>query len=165
LRTAIVNANERIGNSTSSSASIVVSWLDIAQRFHHVAVVSGLTTDPGELEDIVCTWCELFDSLLFEPDGPPCMCRSRHACGSICALSNMLLEIGRQHYDVIGIASQEYAMLRQVEPEENYQASFPPCLFHDCFMDQFGSYMERLEEHILSLNPDIRLELLQWLAI
>jgi hypothetical protein len=139
--------------------------LDVARRFHHVAVVSGLTTDPDELEHIVCT-CELFDSLLFEPDGPPCMCRSRHACGSICALSNMLLEIGRQHHDVIGIASQEYAMLRftgQVEPEENYQASFPPCLFHDGFMDQFGSYMERLEEHILSLNPDIRSELLQWL--
>jgi hypothetical protein len=50
----------------------------------------------------------------------------------------------------------------QVEPEKNYQASFPPCLFHDCVMDQFGSYMERLEEHILSLDPDIRLELLQW---
>ena len=139
--------------------------LDIGRRFHHVAVVTGLTTDPEELEDIV-VYASYFDSLLFEPDGPPCMCRSRYACGSMCALSNMLLEIGRQHHDVIGIASQEYGMLRftgQVEPEENYQASFPPCLYHDEFMDQFGSYMEHLEDCIVSLKPDIRSELIQWL--
>lgn len=141
-----------------------VGEFDISRRWHHVAVTSGLTTDRDELEEIMKI-CHLFELLLFEPGGPACLCRARHGCGSVCALSSLLLEIGRQHHDVIGFASQEYAFMRlrgQVEKEERYRASFHPCMNHDAFMDDFGDFMKQLEEMIVELKPNVRSEVLQW---
>lgn len=64
------------------------SECDVARRWYHVAIASGLTNNAQELEQMK-QFCSLFDCLLFEPDGPPCLCRGWYGCGSVCTLANI----------------------------------------------------------------------------
>jgi len=79
---------------------------DVVNRWHHIALASGLLKiceddgdddhgdgkqrDPEQVLESISGVCDLFDHLLFEPDedglSPDCMCRARYGCGAICCL-------------------------------------------------------------------------------
>ena len=137
---------------------------DAARRWCCVSIASGLTTDPSELKTIRDV-CQLFDEILFEDGAPPCLARTRHGCGAICALSDMLLDVGREHHNVIGFADIDEAMdvyLGRTEEVHQFDKRFHPCRKVPVFNEEYGRNVTELERRLRNLNDNIRAEIIGW---
>jgi len=67
---------------------------------------------------------------MFDPDAPhSCLTHDRYGCGSFCCLSNMLIDVGRQHEHVIGFWDIDSVLLRDCKEESKRsmitRATFP----------------------------------------
>jgi len=136
---------------------------DVACRWRHVATATGLCTDPEEVVQIM-KFCHDFDHCMFEEGVHACLHHSRLGCGSLCSLSNILLDVGREYHDVVGFCLIEQAMLRhrgEIE-EAEYESYFPQCQNHDDYMDEFGDEVLQLRDLLVSLRPELRCELTAW---
>ena len=137
---------------------------DGAVRWGIVAIAGGLTTDPAEVSAIRDV-CNQFDSLLFEDGAPPSLAHARLSCGSCCALTAMILRIGKRFHKVQGFADVKEAMavLSGVADRiEDCYLGFPPCQKSPTFCGMYKKEMTKLEKSILALRPAVRAELIHW---
>ncbi len=138
---------------------------DSAVRWGIVAIAGGLTTDPAEVSAIRDV-CNLFDGLLFEDGAPPSLAHGRLSCGSSCALTAMILRIGKRFHKVKGFADVKEAMAvlsGVADHVEDCYLGFPPCRNSPTFRDMYKKEMTKLEKSILALRPAVRAEVIHWL--
>ena len=148
---------------------------DVARRWNHIALASGAVPssstekeeEGGGVDEVqaLVECAQFFETLLFEPRTPPCLEYGRYECGSLCSLSNLLLEVGREHHNVVGFCRIQTALdkFRGDNSEDiDYYAHFPPCGNADAFGDQFHSLLGPLRDEIVALPPHLRVEFIQF---
>ena len=136
---------------------------DCNLRWHHMNCASGLLWSVRKIDDI----CYLMEDTLFER-GPASLARTRHACGSYCAILGLLMDIGKEHHNAIGYTSTRDAIKmlegRLTDPvrDYNYGTGFGyACEMKPAFLAAgYGKSLVQLKEHFLGLPADIRLEML-----
>ena len=137
---------------------------DTARRWNHISVATGLTTKSEDIQDIIMV-CQLFDQLLFLP-GPTCLGRTYHVCGSLCALQEVLLDIGREYYNIIGYTSFENANAMRLgliqDPIDgiDYESNYDGCRRRQGFIEENEDRLTVLKNAIVALPDNIRLEMI-----
>ena len=137
---------------------------DGAVRWGVAAITGGLTTNQAEV-DAIRDVCNQFDYLLFDDDAPPSFSFGRISCGGPCALTALILRIGKRFHQVKGFADVKEAMavLRgAAHIVEDCYLGFPPCQNIPTFRRMYKKELAKLEQSILALRPSVRAELIHW---
>ena len=137
---------------------------DGAVRWGIAAITGGLTTNQAEL-DAIRNACNQFDYLLFDDEAPPSFAFGRISCGGPCALTSLILRIGKRFHNVKGFADVKEAMavLRgDAHIVEDCYLGFPPCQNTPTFRGIYKKELAKLEQSILALRPSVRAELIHW---
>ena len=103
------------------------------------------------------------------------MNRGRYNCAASCALSDMILELGKTYHDVIGFVDHDvaYETMRQsaqgIESAQDIETItsecfefFTRCRFQDQFEEEFHEPLNVLRQKLIKLPGDVRSELLHW---
>jgi len=153
----------------SNAAGVKLSRFrcDCSCRWLHLATATGLASNDDDLGMIVLA-CHLLEEILFEP-GPPTLRRTRHSCGSICAILDLLLEVASEYHGVIGytrtlfarkIVSGEWTAL--VEGRHFHTSFGEGCENRSGFLDDHGKTLAELKNALIALPSEIRLEMLRF---
>ena len=137
---------------------------DGAVRWGIAAITGGITTNQAEV-DAIRDVCNQFDYLLFDDDAPPSFSFGRISCGGPCALTALILRIGKRFHKVKGFADVKEAMavLRgDAQEVEDCYLAFPPCQNTPTFRGIYKKELAKLEQSILVLRPSVRAELIHW---
>lgn len=132
---------------------------DSARRWQYLGETSGLFQIYPQDMQTVMVICTKWDSLYWDDGCPPDMHDSKYACGSHGGLSRMLYEVVEETCGICRCWSHV--------KDQYYDGGERP-FDHICgnlieFMRHHKQDVKRIKNNLMSLNKEVRIEMMQWL--
>jgi len=151
--------NNRQSWKTVRENGSAVFEVDSARRWTYVATATGLSTDVSELARIV-EFCNLYDSIYWDPGVEPKLSLKKFDCGSQTALTNMLFEASRE---MLGVPVKGVYLTRP-DPTKKAIYGMQVCCRQNLenFLRAHGADLPRLKNLLAGVSEDVRIEMIQW---
>lgn len=156
-------ANNRQSWKTVIDDGREIFEVDSARRWKYVACATGLSTSTNEL-DKMAEFCNLFDSIYWDPGVEPKLSEKRYGCTGKLILSNMLFQVAE---DLLGYPVKAVYMgnPRADKPDvfPNQACPCNCCLRHLAdFREDHDDDVRHLTKILQSFSRDVQIEMIQW---